>query len=99
MGALATAPFVPGIPMLRSGSKDLGAGEVGVACAPGAAPGDVGVAFMKPNEEPVADGAAVACGDGSPPGDGSAPGDVGPAFMKPNAEPGAAIAEASLVDG
>mmetsp|Transcript_23327 Transcript_23327/g.44230 ORF Transcript_23327/g.44230 Transcript_23327/m.44230 type:complete len:210 (-) Transcript_23327:1343-1972(-) len=52
------------MPMLRSGSNDLGEAGVGVACGAGGGTGDVGpVAFMKPKADPgTAVGAAVLAG-------------------------------------
>lgn len=65
-GAFAV-PLVPGVPMLRSGSKALGEDTAGVVCAAvcaagdGIPPGDDGVLFMNPNAEPTnAGGAALA---------------------------------------
>lgn len=48
--------------LLRSGSNDLGTGDVGVACAAGGT-GDDGVAFMKPNADPGTALAAAGCLD------------------------------------
>ena len=53
MGVFVRLLLLPGMPMLRSGSNDLGEGEEGDRAATGGVAGVAGVAaFMKLNADP-----------------------------------------------